>query len=96
MFSEYLRRDYESTKNASLGLEENGALCVIVSRTGNKYCLNGTYYISDTYDFDLGDPSEILKGLSNDNMAKLHVAGLSKAFHYHGEKEISYMYYQID
>ena len=83
----YLRRDYESTKNASLGLEANGALCVIVSRKGNKYCLTGTYYISDTYDFDLADPSEILKGLSNDNMAKLHIVGVSRAFYNHGKKK---------
>lgn len=70
------------------GTGVNGAFCVTVSRTGDTYTMNGTYYITDIYDFNLKDEFGILPGILNSDMAKLHIAGLSKAFYVYSEKEI--------
>ena len=72
--------------------DASGAFCVIASRTGNRYTINGTYYIADTYDFDKNDYNAILPGLTNDAMFKLHSAGVAQAFCIHGEMEMNYVF----
>ena len=73
----------------ALGTAANGAFCVTVSRSGDTYTMNGTYYIADKYDFNLGEKFGYLGLPSNDTMAKLHVAGLARAYYVHGEKDIT-------
>lgn len=72
--------------------DANGAFCVVASRTGDTYTINGTYYVADTYDFELNDSKMIFPGLTNDLMARLHYAGLSKAFYIHGEMELNILF----
>lgn len=80
----------------ALGTAANGAFCVTVSRSGDTYTMNGTYYITDKYDFNLEDDFSLWKDLlpKNSTMAKLHIAGLARAFYVHGEKDITdYIFY---
>ncbi len=80
--------------NWLLGLgEANGAFCVIASRTGDSYTVNGTYFVTDTYDFEEDDMKIIFPGLINDNMFKLHSAGVAQAYYVYGEMEIEYHFY---
>ena len=80
--------------NWLLGLgEANGAFCVLASRTGDSYTVNGTYFVTDTYDFEEDDMKIIFPGLINDNMFKLHSAGVAQAYYVYGEMEIEYHFY---
>lgn len=87
--SKSLYNDYDVDWLAALGAKADGAFCVTASRTGSTYTLNGTYYIADKYDFNLEDKFGYLGLPSNDTMAKLHVAGLARAYYVHGEKDIT-------
>lgn len=51
--------------------------------------MNGTYYIADKYDFNLGENFGFPGLPKNDSMAKLHIAGLARAFYVHGEEDIT-------
>ena len=73
--------------------EANGAFCVIASRTGDSYTVNGTYFVADTYDFEEDDMRIIFPGLINDNLFKLHSAGVAQAYYVYGEMEIEYHFY---
>ena len=73
--------------------EANGAFCVIASRTGDSYTVNGTYFVADTYDFEEDDMRIIIPGLINDNLFKLHSAGVAQAYYVYGEMEIEYHFY---
>lgn len=68
--------------------DANGAFCVIATREGDSYNINGTYYVSDTYDYEENDTKMILPGLVNDNMFKLHSAGIAQAYYVYGELEM--------
>ena len=73
----------------ALGTAANGAFCVTISRSGDTYTMNGTYYIADKYDFNLGENFGFPGLPKNDSMAKLHIAGLARAFYVHGEEDIT-------
>ncbi len=92
--SKSLYNDYDVDWLAALGTKANGAFCVSVSRTGSTYTLNGTYYIADKYDFNINEDFAFPGLPTNESMAKLHVAGLARAFYVHGEKDITdYSFY---
>jgi len=69
--------------------DASGAFCVIASRTGNTYTINGTYYVADNYDFEENDDNTIFPGLTNSLMFDLHSAGKAQAFLISGEMAIN-------
>lgn len=72
----------------------NGAFSIVASRTGDVYTMKGTYYVTDTYDFDKGDTNNIIPflSISNGEMFNLHSAGMAQAYYVHGEMDISFTF----
>ena len=62
----------------------SGVLSAEVSRKGNIYSVKSKYVIFDYYDWNEGDPNELVRGLSNGDMYKMESFGLAKSFYVEG------------